>query len=460
MKPVVVVGGGITGLSACWELQRQGVPYLLLEASERPGGKISTEIREGFVIEGGADSFLTTKPAALELCREIGLAERLIPTNPRQKNVYVLRHGRLQLFPRGMRLIVPTDPQGLSESGLLSEEGKDRMLEEAKIPPRQEKGDESLASFVRRRFGEEALQVFGESLLAGIYNGNPENLSMEATFPKYLLMEQKYGSLIKGFQQTIPPTAPENGPSSMFVSLPGGVIELVEGLRAALTGPILTGQPVKTLDRAGKVYLEGQIIETAGVILALPARAALSLTRESFPELTPGLENIKTLSSATISFGYKTGDFPNPLDGYGFIVAGGEPSHLIAGTWNSTKLPGRAPEGFELIRVFLGGFRHQADLDLSDPQMVSLARRELKAIMGIEAEPHFSRVFRWQDANTQYEVGHLDRIKQLKAKCPPLLALAGSAFEGVGIPDCIRQGREAAQEVGWLLKPTNYHFNF
>ncbi len=455
MKPVVIIGGGITGLAAAWELQQQGVEYLLLEGTERLGGKIRTEYADGFIIEGAADSFLATKPYAWQLCREVGLGERLIGTNDARRNVYVLRDGRLHLFPKGMQLLVPTDPDGLMATELLSDVGKRLMLAEAEVPPRPANGDESLGSFVRRRFGQEALDVFGEPLLAGIYTGNPETLSMQATFPNYLTLEQKYGSVIAGSRHNKPPAPAPDAPRTAFVSLKNGMQEMIDGIRAKLTGDVRLGQSVAYIEAvkapgnfSPTVYLaDGEKIEASAIILTVPAYAAAKLMSEIVPELAKGLATIKTVSSATVTFGYREADLPEPLNGFGFVVASSEPTHLRASTWSSTKLAGRAPQGYALLRVFLGGHRHESDPTLSDEALFALARSELAKIMGIQAEPVISRIFRWIGANTQYEVGHLERVAGLQRLCPPGLFLAGSPYGGIGIPDCVRQGRQIALQA-------------
>jgi oxygen-dependent protoporphyrinogen oxidase len=455
MKPVIVIGGGITGLAAAWELQQQGVPYLLLEAGPRLGGKIMTDRRDGFIIEGAADSFLTTKPWAWQLCQELGLAGRLVGTNDKQRNVFVLRGGELHLMPRGMRLLVPVDPAGLLESTLFSEEGKQRMLAESTIPPRPTNGDESLASFVRRRFGEEALEVLGEPLLAGIYTGDPETLSMAATFPQYLDLERTHGNLTTPLRRTesAPPPLAPGQPRSAFVSLQTGVYELIEVLGAKLAGNIRLNSPVERLEPDKTVYLaSGEKIEAAGVIVTTPSTPAARLLPAVSAPLAQTLAELKTVSSATVSFGYREEDLPGPLDGFGFVVAAREPTHLLASTWSSTKLPGRAPAGHALLRVFFGGHRHQSDVELPDDQLMALAKAELRQVMHIQAEPVISRIFRWRDANPQYEVGHREKLENLSRRyIPAWLHLAGSSYDGVGIPACVLQGREAAQQIARQL---------
>ncbi|HEX2916771.1 MAG TPA: protoporphyrinogen oxidase [Chloroflexia bacterium] len=455
MTRVVIIGGGITGLAAAWELQQQGIDYILLEGSERLGGKIKTDRSEGFIIEGAADSFLgAQKPWAWQLCREAGLSDRMVGTNDHNRNVYILKDGRLQMMPRGMRLLVPTDPDGLLESELLSEEGKRRMLAEPEIPARSESGDESLASFVRRRFGEEALDVFGEPLLAGIHVGNPETLSMQATYPNYLAMERTHGSLIEGTRKAVPPgPALADAPKTVFVSFRNGMYEMIEGLSAKLTGDIRLGEKVTRVEPDGTLHTSsGAVIKADKIILTVPAHTAQKLLVEAAPKLAEELKQIHTVSSATVSFGFREADLPHPLDGFGFVVASSEPTHLLASTWSSTKLAGRAPEGYALIRVFLGGHRHEQDAKMADEELIALARSELAKVMGIEAEPVITRIFRWIDANTQYEVGHMERVANFQQLCPDWLKLTGAAYGGVGIPDCVRQGRETARQVAASLE--------
>lgn len=450
MKPVVIVGGGITGLAAAWELQQQGVPYLLLEASGRLGGKIQTERAEGFIIEGAADSFLAVKPWAWRLCREIGLGDHLIGTNDHLRKTYILKDGRLHLMPDGLRLVVPTGPTGILESDLFSEAGKQRLLDEPNIPGGYSGADESLASFVRRRFGDEALKVLGEPLMAGIHTADPEILSMQASYPDYLEKERVYGNVTVPTREATVQPAPRlpGQPTTIFVSLKNGVYELIEGLAGRLGDSIQLNCPVERIDEDKFVYLaSGEKIAAQAVILTTPTAQASRLLAGISPRLANNLEAIPALSSATVSFGYREADLPGPLDGFGFVVAANEPTHLLASTWSSTKLPGRAPAGHALLRVFFGGHRHEADIDLADTNLIALARTELRRVMGIEAEPVIERVFRWRQANPQYRVGHLERLEQLRQHRPVWLRLVGSPYEGIGIPACVKQGREAAQSL-------------
>lgn len=458
MTHIVIIGGGITGLAAAWTLQQyagqqHGIDYTLLEASDRFGGKIRTEHVDGFLIESGADSFLTTKPAALQLCEEIGFTSQLIPTNPDQKAVYIYRDGALYPFPKGMRLIVPVDTEAFLDSAtVLSEVGRRRMIAESNIPARVDSGDESLAAFVRRRFGGEALTVFGSSLLSGIHVGDPDELSIGATFPDYTRLEREYGSLIRGLQTEGSHATKVKVAlflNSAFVAPKDGMSALPAAIRARLTGELRLNAPASRVwpDRSVEL-VNGEIIHSDGVIITTPATAAGRMLGTTAPDLSADLSQAKANSSATVSLGYRAEDLERPMQGYGFVVPRGESVSMTACTWSSSKLAGRAPDGYHLLRVFIGGSGWRArDLQLDDPSLISLVRRELAEIMGIQADPVITRVHRWTQASPQYLVGHLDWINRLQTRIPSWLALTGCAYEGVGIPDCIRQGRTAALNV-------------
>jgi oxygen-dependent protoporphyrinogen oxidase len=449
MNPVVIIGAGITGLSAAWELQQRGIPYLVLEASGRVGGKLITEHSEGFLFEAGADSFLLSKQWAWQLCQEIGLAEQMIPTNSDQRAVYVYHRGALHPFPKGMRLIVPVEEEAfLQTASVLSEAGKQRMLAEATIPPRQETTDESLAAFVRRRFGQEALEVFGESLLSGIHVADPEQLSVAATFPQYPRLEHTYGSVIRGMRAEPMPPPDSALPPSAFVSPKNGMAQLPETLASRLTGDIRLETSVVVIGAGRTVRLQsGEVLRADAVIVTTPAGGASKLLAGNFGELSALLGSFKTVSSGTVHLGYRERDLDRPLDGYGFVIPRSEPTRITACTWSSTKLSGRAPDGYALLRVFIGGHGREAAVALSDAELVVLARRELQTTMGLTAAPVITRVYRWQGASPQYEVGHLERVARIAAESPAWLKVTGCAYDGVGVPDCVRQGRAAAQEI-------------
>jgi oxygen-dependent protoporphyrinogen oxidase len=468
---VAIVGGGIAGLATAYYLQERArqaglaLSYSLIEAAPELGGKISTDVSQGFVVEGGPDSFITQKPAALRLCRELGLEERLLGTNDAQRKVYVLDGGRLRALPDGVMLVVPTQFTPFALSPLISVPGKLRMGMDLFIPARRSGGDESLADFIRRRLGQEALDKIAEPLMAGIHVADAERLSLQATFPRFIQLEQTYGSLIKGMlaQKARSSSQPSNGTGpklSLFMSLRGGLRELVEALVARLEGELLPGTGVVRLERLvdgeaaeGTRYRlrlsDGRTLLAGGVVLATPAYNAADLVEGLHPGLAAGLRAIRYVSTATISLGFRRAEFEHPLDGFGFVVSSREASRLMACTWTSTKFSQRAPEEHVLLRAFVGGHRREELVALPDEALLQVVREELRGIMGIQAQPVMSRVYRWPQANPQYDVGHLARVDHLDSLAAELpgLYLTGSAYRGVGIPDCIEQGAATAQAV-------------
>jgi len=441
---VAIVGGGIAGLAAAWELQQRGLVACVLEGSPRPGGVIRTDRIEGWTIDAGPDSLLVQKPAAVSLCRELGIADRLHPTlTPR--TAFVLRDGRLHPLLEGSALGFPIRLLPLVTSTLFTPAGKLRMAVEAAVPRRATE-DESIASFVRRRFGEEAVDYLAEPLLAGIHAGAVERLSTRALFPRLLDVERTHGSVIRGFR------ALHVTPSSQgaFVSLPGGLMELVDSLAGALApGSIRPNSRALELRWANGFALEvsSGAVAARAAILAVPAYAAAALLRGIDTTLAGLCETIPYASTATVVFGYRREQVDHPLDGSGFVVPRVERRPLLAATWVTSKWPGRAPAGHVLLRAFLGGGRDPHRLDRSDTELRDAAREELADILRISGGPVFEpRVYRWTRQSPQYEVGHLDRVAAIErhlSKVPGLF-VAGSGFRAIGIPDCIQDGRTQA----------------
>ena len=462
MRRLVIVGGGIAGLATAYYAQQAAAEHdlplaiTLVEREAHLGGKIVTDRPDGFVIEGGPDSFITQKPWALQLCRELGLEERLIGTNDARKAVYVLRGGRLRRMPEGLLLVVPTQFRPFLTSRLISWRGKLRMGLDWVIPPRRDPADESLADFIRRRLGQEALDVLAEPMMAGIHVADAERLSIQATFPRFVEIERRYGSLIRGMlaarrARAKAPRANRHGKTTVFMTLRGGLAELVDALERALHAEIVIGQAASGLERTHDGYtltLSGKRTLIAdAVVLATPAYAAAELLRPLDADLAARLETIRYVSTATVSLGYAAADFPHPLDGFGYVVPRSESSRLLACTWTSTKFPQRAAPQSVLLRAFVGGPRDEALAALDEDALVALVREELARTLGVQAEPTVARVFRWRRANPQYDVGHLERVAALEAACPPGLYLTGSAYRGVGIPDCVKQGQATARAV-------------
>ena len=445
--PVVIVGGGIAGLAAAHALKARGTPFVLLEASGRLGGVIRTERVAGFLLEGGPDAILALKPEGVDLCRALGLGDRLISTNQEARAVYVLHGGRLHALPEGMVLGVPTRVGPLLASRLFSWPGKLRMALEPLISRPKEPGDESIASFMRRRLGSEALRRLGEPLLAGIHAGDAERLSIRATFPRLADIEANEGSLTRAFLRGATGGAP-------FRSLPDGLGELVTALVAEMPARACRiDSPVRAIrpTPAGwRVEAGGQgALEARAVILAVPAPRAVPLVEEVAPDVASILSAVPFASTATVLLGYRRGDVRHPLDGYGLLVPREERLRTTAVGFFSTKFPGRAPEGHVLLRAFLGGVHDPEVLNESDAALASLVEQEMGGPLGLGGTPVLSRVYRWPAATPQLEVGHLALMADLERALAPVpgLHLTGSGLRGTGIPDTIGDATRVAQQA-------------
>jgi protoporphyrinogen/coproporphyrinogen III oxidase len=468
---VVIIGGGIAGLATAYVLQERaraaGIPLActLVEAKERLGGVILTERIDGFVIEAGPDSLLTQKPWGVELCRKLGIGDHLIGTNDRQRKIYILWRGRLYPLPEGLMLIVPTRLHPLLRSRLLSWPGKIRMGLEYFLPPQASEADESLGAFVRRRLGQEALEKIAEPLLAGIYAGSIDSMSLLATFPRLRELETKHGGLIRGMLaqrramrrglRAESPPAP-----TMFMAPRDGMAEIVEALSARLDRiTVLRGAAIQRVTPHGPgmeraqgyaVHLgSGQALQADAVVLATPAHATARLIEGFHRELAEALRAIPYVSSATVSLAYRRADVPHPLDGFGFLVGRREGRHIMAATWTSTKFPHRAPTDHVLMRSFVGGAGHEHLVCRDDAALIQVVCEELSAILGMSTAPRLARVYRWERVNPQYLVGHVDRVDAMEKMLAPYpgLFLTGSAYRGVGVPDCIYQGAQTAERV-------------
>ncbi len=448
---VVIVGGGVAGLAAGHTLAKRGVPFLLTEAGPTFGGVIRTERRDGFLLEGGPDSILAQKPGGIDLCLELGLGDRLVPTNPEKRAVFVLHRRRLHPLPEGMMLAVPTRILPFLRSGLFSWPGKLRMGLDLVIPGRTPNGDESIASFLRRRFGQEAVDRLGEPLLAGIHAGDPERLSIRATFKQFADLEARHGSLVRGMWAAPRPAPRPGAPASAFYSLAGGLVELVDALVKRLPADqILGDSSVRRLERSRHGYriglLEGEEIEARAVIVAAPGPRIAPVLAPLVPEAARTLAAIPFASSATVLLGFRTEDVAHPLDGYGMLVPQTEGLRTTACSFFSTKFPGRAPEGHVLLRAFLGGARDPGVLALSDDELVDLVRRELGPVLGLGGAPVMTRVFRWPGGTPQLEVGHLDRMGEVERQVAavPGLFLTGAGIRATGIPDSVADATRVA----------------
>jgi oxygen-dependent protoporphyrinogen oxidase len=472
MSPrIVVIGGGIAGLAAAHhvvELSHEralGFDVKLLEASPRLGGSIATERIGDFLVEAGPDSFITEKPAALRLCERIGLTSRLVSTQSAYQKIYVVHHGKLEPLPEGFFLLAPTRLAPFIKTPLFSWFGKFRMAGELLIPRRNIDDDESLGSFVRRRFGAEALERVAQPLVGGIYAADPDKLSLGATMPRFKAMECQRRSVIWAMwaEQRRRARSRESGSGarwSLFVTLAGGMEELVDALAKRLPeGALRTGSAATSLSRSedGKrwqITIAGsEKISADAVILAAPAFQAGALLSSVAQSASDELKQIAYASTATVSLAYRRADFPNPPDSFGFVVPAIERRKIMACTFSSLKYPGRAPENFILLRCFVGGALYPELFEIDDATMEKNVRDDLARLLGLKAEPLFSRVWRHPNSMPQYHVGHDARIHRVERALRPYstLALAGSAYHGVGISDCVRTGEEAAEKlVGYL----------
>ena len=457
---VAIIGGGITGLAAALTLHKRGVPYVLVEAGKFLGGVIRTEIRDGFLLEGGPDSILAQKPEGLALCRELGLAERLVPTNPDERSVYILRGGRLHALPEGMMLAVPTKIGPFLKSELFSWPGKLRMGLDVLIPGRRGDGDESIASFLRRRFGHESVERLGEPLLAGIHAGDPEKLSILGTFPRFRELERRHGSLVRGMWATPrPKPAPGAPPTSAFYSLRCGLREMVDALVVRLDREALvTKMPVQLVERNSHGYrlhmTRQETLEAERVIVTAPGPRIAPALEPLVPEAARALAAIPFASSATVLLGYRREDVAHPLNGYGMVVPQTEGLRTTALSFVSTKFPYRAPKGHILLRGFLGGVRDGRVLELEDAQMVETVISEMSGLLGLRGRPTMTRVFRWPGGTPQLEVGHLERMEDVEralAAQAPGVHLAGAGIRSTGIPDSVAEGTRAANAAGDAL---------
>jgi len=466
MSRVVIIGGGIAGLAAAYRLSYHSSEITLIESDLRLGGKIVTERVDGFVIEGGPDAFLSLKPRGLGLCRELGLENRLHGTNEKIRRTYVMRDGKLHELPEGLTGLIPTRFGPMIKTGLISPLGKLRMGLDYLIPPQSPNGDESLAAFVERRLGRELYDRLIEPLMGGIYAGDGARLSLAATFPQLRQAELEHGGLIRGMLATkkkAPAPKPGAKQWAAFLTPTTGLAEIVEALEARLNGAnaeIRRGTRVVDVEAASPGYhvrLESEeSLQADAIILATPAFITADLISNLDSPLSSVLRAIPYVSTATISVAYRLSDTRGacPLDGYGYIIPRADNRPILACTWTSTKFPHRAREGFGLIRAFIGRAGQESALDGTDDDLLKRVRDELRRTLGLTAPPILHRIFRWPKAMPQYTLGHLERLAVIEERLAahPGLFVAGNAYRGIGIPDCIASGERAAEAVLKFLK--------
>jgi oxygen-dependent protoporphyrinogen oxidase len=457
---VLVVGGGITGLTAAYALGQAGVPTTLIEATDRLGGKVQTERVDGFLVESGPDSFIAYRPAALELCRELGLGDAIIrPTDPRVVNVRT--GGRFVRLPDGIGLVLPTRMRPLVTTRMFSPFEKVRMGLDLILPRAGGEGDVAVGPFLRRRLGGALVKRLAGPLIGGVYGTSIDELSLDAVVPQLREAERDHRSLLlASLAQGRARKRSGVAPGSPFVALAGGLGQLTEAIVAALERSpfvtVRTGTTLAGLELEGPGFAArlagGQRLDVDAVVLASPAPIAARVLHDLAPAAADRLRTIPYGSTAVVSLGYRADQFPEPLVGHGFLVADSEPLAISACTWSSLKWVGRAPDGMVLLRAFIGSNR-EGILAESDAEVVAAARRDLALTMGVRGEPVLTRVARWQGAMPHYTVGHRDRVDAMFESLAgvPNLVLAGGAYRGVGLPDCITQGRAAAARVQSVL---------
>ncbi len=446
---LAIVGGGIAGLAAAFEACKRGASCVVLEAAARPGGVILTESHDGFTIDAGPDALLAQKPAAIQLCQELGLGDRLMPTTP-PRTAFVMRGGRLHPLPDASVLGIPTRLAPFATSSLFSPMGKLRMGLDLVIPASRSTADESIASFIGRRFGHEAVRYLAEPLLAGIHAGDVDRLSMDALFPSLRAAERRHGSLIRAFRAARR-GAGGDGP---FRSLPGGLGELVDALAGALPSDILRcGARVKAIEPGTPFVVRVECarpVRTRQIIFATPAHVTARLIAPVDRDLTRLCEEIPYQSTVTVFLAYPRAAVTHPLLGNGFVVPRAEPgAGLMAATWVSSKWTDRVPRGQVLLRGFMGGARDPDVVDWEDDHLIDVCRDQLSRILGISGAPRLVKLYRWVRATAQHEVGHLGRLAAIgdRLRRSPGLYLTGSGYRGTGIPDCVADGRRVAAEA-------------
>ncbi|OXS62623.1 protoporphyrinogen oxidase [Cohnella sp. CIP 111063] len=475
-RRVAVLGGGITGLSAAFYLLKlaeergETVEVTVLEGSDRLGGRINTLRRDGFVIERGPDSFLARKLPMIRLAEELGLAEELTGTNPQAKMTYISRDGKLVPMPQGLVMGVPSDRDKFMQTELVSEQGKLRALQEAELPEDAKPGDESVGTFLERRMGKEMVERVFEPLLAGIHAGDLYKLGLEATFPQFKRMVEEHGSLIAGTQaaqaaavasKARAPAGSSDSPAlpvSVFLTFKNGLSTVIEAMEQRIRsdgGHIRLGAKVREIETAGSEeepsyrlsLSDGTFCEADQVIVTLPAYAAAELL-EPHTDVS-ALSAIRYVSVANVVFGYDAAEgFDHDLDGSGFLVPRGEKRLITASTWTSAKWQHTAPEGKRLIRCYVGRANDEQGVELNDEAMIAAVRGDLRDLMGLEAAPEFAEITRLRHSMPQYPVGHVEAIADFRAKLAqrlPGVYAAGAAFEAVGLPDCVAQGKQAAE---------------
>ena len=440
----LIVGGGISGLSAAYYLAKAGIRPTLVEKAPELGGVIRTSVQQGCVLEAGPDGFMAAKPWAMDLIRELGLADQIIGSNDHSRVTYIVKHGKLVPLPDGIMMVVPTKLMPLIGTSLFSWETKIRMGLEFFRRPNGKHPDRSVYDFLMDHYGQESIDYLAEPLLAGVYGGDPKQMSVNSVLSRFAEIESKYGSLTRGVLAA-PKPPKTSGPKSFLWTLKNGLGELIEKLRPSADVVHGTVEELQQNPSGFRARVNGDWMEADNVVLAAPAGDSAKLLGSSSPGLADLLSEIPYTSSITMSLGYRKDTFDHPLKGHGFLVPKLERKYLMGCTWVGNKFSHRVPDDMVLLRCFVGG----NGLALADDELVAAARSELGGIMGLQAQPVFHSIARWPNAMAQYTVGHQQRVERIEAivETIPGLHLAGNAYRGIGIPDCVKTGKDAAAHI-------------
>jgi protoporphyrinogen/coproporphyrinogen III oxidase len=456
MPRVIIIGGGISGISAAYYLAKGGGRSTILESRPRLGGVIQTDRVEGCVLEAGPDSFLSVKPAALDLIHELGLSDQVIGSNDQLRVTFVRKGGRLVPLPDGLMMMVPTKILPLLSTRLVGWGTKLRMGMELLRSPKPKADDQSVADFIAEHYGQEAVDYLAEPLLSGIYGGDPRELSVNSVLPRFVDLAHQYGSLTRGVLAERAKAASHRAgkaPAPLFSSLRGGLGQMVDAATAAIRGKAELRQgraeAVKRSSAGFRVKVAGDWLDADQLVVACEGHSAAGLLGVVDARLAELLGTVPYTSSMTVALGYNAADFVTPPVGFGFLVPRKERRRVVACTWVGTKFSHRVAEGKIVARCSLGGWEDPGVLQESDEAVVAIVTAELREIAGVTARPRFTRVARWPRAMAQSTVGHAMRLAEIQARAAaiPGLYLAGNAYTGIGIPDCIRMGKAAAEAI-------------
>ena len=449
----LIIGGGISGLSAAYYLSKAGIHPTLLERRPRIGGVIQTSVQQGCVLEEGPDGFLGAKPWAMNLIRELGLADQVIGSNDHSRVTYIVKKGKLVRMPEGLMMMVPTKIMPIVGTRLLSWGAKFRMGLEIFRKPKGPHPDRSVYDFLLDHYGQESIDYLAEPLLAGVYGGDPREMSVNSVLARFVDIEAKYGSLTRG---VLASPRPKGAGGSFLQTLKGGLGQLIHSLEDALrpSADVIheNVEAVEQINAGFRVRANGDWLQTDHLVLATPAHDGAQLLRNTQPELSALLAGIPYTSSITLALGYQKATFDHPLNGHGFLVPKKERRFIFGCTWVGNKFDYRVPDDKVVLRCFLG----TDAMPLSDEALVDAARAELRSIIGVKAEPVFHNIARWPNSMAQYTVGHEKRVARIEelVRRKPGLHLAGNAYHGIGIPDCVRMGQEAAMAIISVYTPT------